>query len=212
MKRLVSGLCLFAMLVGAAAAASVREQGGDIFYVGDDGQTRQLTKSKNNGGAVLSPDGKRVAYLHIKPRAERDHELFRGNEIWLIDITGRNARRLVKTHVEDDSAETNLAQFNSLAFSAAGDRLYFLSAAWVTSDALHVLDLSTGKQKYLVEGNSVFVIPAGRYAGYLIVEQRQYLEEGGASNFYWLLTPAGTEVKMAGETWEQAMQFVKREQ
>ena len=140
MKILVSGLCLFAMLVGTAAAASVREQGGDVFYVGDDGQSHQLTKSKNNGGAVLSPDGQRVAYLHIKPKAERDHELFRRNEIWLVKVTGRNVRRLLKTHVDDDSAETNLAQFNSLTFSVAGDRLYFLSAAWVTSDALHVLD------------------------------------------------------------------------
>ena len=212
MKSLILGLCMFSMLIGTAAAASVREQGGDVFYVSDDGQSLQLTKSKNNGGAVLSPDGQRVAYLHIKPRAERDHALFRGNEIWLVDVTGSNARRVVKSHVDDDNAEANLAQFNSLAFSVAGDRLYFLSAGWMTSDALHVLDLSTGKQKYLVDGNSVFVIPTGRYAGHLIVEQRHYLEEGGASNYYWLLTPAGKEVKMAGKTWKQAMQFVKREQ
>lgn len=212
MKKMFLGLCMFAVLMGHAVAAMVREQGGDIFYVGNDGRSHQLTNSKNNGGAVLSPDGRKVAYLHIKPKTERDHELFRGNEIWLIDVKGSNARRLLKKHVADDSAETNLAQFNSLAFSAAGERLYFLSEAWMTSDALHVLKLSTGKHKYLTDGNSIFVIPSGRYAGHLIVEQRHYLEEGGASNYYWLLTPAGKEIKMAGETWEQAMQFVKREQ
>ena len=165
---------------------------------------------------MLSPDGKKVAYLHIRPKVERDHDLFRGNEIWLMDVTGKNAKRLLKTRIvdedADDAAETKLGQFNSLAFAAAGGRLYFLSEAWMTSDALHVIDLATGKQKYIVDGNSIFVIPAGRYVGHLIVEQRHYLEEGGASNFYWLLTPAGKEVLMAGETWEQAMQFVKREQ
>ncbi|MDD4911757.1 MAG: hypothetical protein PHP57_05630 [Sideroxydans sp.] len=212
MKSLVLGLCLFSSLTGTAVAAAVRVQGDDVYYVRDDGQSYQLTNSKNNGGAVLSPDGQRVAYLHIKPRAERDHELFRGNEIWLVDVTGSNARRLVKTYVDDENAEANLAQFNSLAFSVAGDHLYFLSAAWMTSDALHVLDLSTGKQRYLVDGNSVFVIPTGHYAEHLIVEQRHYLEEGGATNYYWLLTPAGKEVKMAGKTWKQAMQFVKRKQ
>jgi hypothetical protein len=211
MKYLVLGVCFFAMLMDAAAAESLREQGGDIFYVGDDGQSHQLTMSRNNGGAVLSPDGTRVAYLHIRPKAERDHVVFRGKEIWLMDVTGSNARCLLKTLVDDGSAEANLAQFNSLAFSVVGDRVYFLSQGWMTSDALHVLDVTTGKQKYLADGNSIFVIPSGRYADHLIVEQRHYLEEGGASNDYWLLTAAGKEVKVTGKTIKQAMQFVKRE-
>jgi hypothetical protein len=129
-----------------------------------------------------------------------------------MDVAGGDARRMVKTHANNDSAEANLSHFNSLAFSVTGDRLYFLSAGSMTSDALHVLDISTGKQNYLVDGNSVFVIPSGRYTGHLIVEQRHYLAEGGASNYCWLLRPTGKEVKMAGKTWKQAMQFVKREQ
>jgi Tol biopolymer transport system component len=211
MKKIFLGICLFSALMCTAVAASLREQGGDIFYVGDDGQSRQLTTSKNNGGAVLSPDGRKVAYLHIRPKAARDHALFRGNEIWLVDVAGGDMRRVVKTRVDSDSAEANLSQFNSLVFSVAGDRLYFLSEGSMEIDALHVLDISTGKQKYLTEGNSIFVIPSGRYVGYLIVEQQQYLAEGGHSNDYWLLTASGKEIKMVGKTRKLAMTFVERE-
>lgn len=211
MKKILL-LLLLLFLSASASAAALREQGGDIFYVGDDGKSQRLTTGRNNGGAVLSPDGHKVAYLHIKPGNQRDDKVFRGKEIWLVDITGKNARRLLKTHLNDGSAEANLAQFNSLAFSVTGERLYFLSAAWMETDALHVLDWSTGKQQYVTEANSLLVIRSGRYAGHLIVEQHHYLEEGGASDYYWLLTPAGKEVQVAGETWQQVNKFIKSQE
>ncbi|BBE50468.1 hypothetical protein OYT1_ch0905 [Ferriphaselus amnicola] len=216
MKRLALGMCLFSMLIGTAAAASVREQGGNVFYVGDDGRSLQLTKSKNNGGAVLSPDGQRVAYLHIRPKNERDHEVFRGKEIWVVDVTGKNAKRLLKTRMVDedaeDAAETRLAQFNSLAFSAAGDRLYFLSEGWVEQDALHVLNLATGKQKFLTGTNQFIVIPRGRYAEHLVIDDRCHEDSAGKSGCSFLITPEGKEVMSVGEEWEQAMAFVKRQE
>lgn len=191
---------------------SIHAREGDIFYVADDGQSHRITTGKNNGGAVLSPDGKKVAYLHIRPKNQRDYELFRGNEIWVVDVTGKNAKRLLKTRMVDDDAEANLSQFNSLAFSVAGDRLYFLSEAWMERDALHVLNLATGKQKFITGSNIVIVIHRGRYAEHLVIEDICHEDSAGKSGCYFLITPEGKEVMAIGEKEAQAMEFVKRQE
>ena len=47
----------------------------------------------------------------------------------------------------------------SVAFSHDGGRLFFVSAAWSTSGAVHVIDLATRKRRYLFDGNLLAVLP-----------------------------------------------------
>jgi hypothetical protein len=81
------------------------------------------------------------------------------------------ARLLVRGHDElpDAGVETTLAAFSGLQFSADGKSLYFDSAAWAVENALHVVDLATGRERYLTAGTLLAEPTDGPYRGKLIV-------------------------------------------
>jgi hypothetical protein len=64
-----------------------------------------------------------------------------------------------------EGVETTLAAFGELVFSPDGTRLYFTSAAWVTSSAAHVVELATGRRTFLFDGAIVGPVTTGRDAG-----------------------------------------------
>ena len=99
-------------------------------------------------------------------------------ELWISNADGSDARRLV-AGAAADSVERSLAGFSSPRFSPDGRHLYFLSRAWVTSDAVHAVDVVTGREWFVAAGNSLEVIPRGALAGCLLVTQHRYrlLEE-----------------------------------
>jgi len=211
-------LTLALLLSSAASAASVKAKNGNIYFINDAGISAQLTKLKSDTQPVLSPDKTKIAFVRTLPKREIqevDKETWMqataDTEIWMIDITGADAHRVVATHIENDNNEKNLAQFNSLVFSLNGEQLYFLSKAWVTSDGLHVVDLVSKKIQYITDANDVRVITKGKYAGYLIVEQHTYSTgpEGGAYETYSLLTPQGAHVKMLGKTEAAVVGFIQ---
>jgi hypothetical protein len=80
-------------------------------------------------------------------------------------------RLLVRGHDElpDAGVETTLAAFSSLHFSADGKSLYFDSAAWAVENALHVVDIATGRERYLTSGALLAEPTDGPYRGKLIV-------------------------------------------
>lgn len=209
-------LLLFTLLLSATTnAASVREQDGNIFYVGDDGVARQLTSAHADSTPVLSPDGQKMVYLKRKPDkslaedAQEEFEEFR--ELWLSDSSGKDAHRILETRPDDDP-EKNLTYFNSMKFSPDSKQLYFLTKAWATSNALHVLDLASGKEHFITDTDSVLVINKGRYANHLVVMKHKYFKRSGSYDYYWLITPQGKEIKKAGEDKEQAERFIRRQQ
>lgn len=202
-------LLLVFLLSSMANAASVLERAGSVFYVGEDGSSRKLTDLHTDTRPILSPDGKTTAFLRMKEHQTASNES--ANEIWLTDIAGKDTRQLLEMRPDDDPGK-NLAQFNSLAFSADGKQLYFLTAAWATSNALHVLDLTSGKEHFVTDANDVLVIRKGRYANHLVVMKHKYLKQGGSYDYYWLITPEGKEMIMAGENKQQAERFILRQQ
>ena len=203
-------MMLVLMFAGVANAASVREQDKNIVYVGDDGVSRQLTSQHIDSNPLLSPDGQTVVFGRTtQEKAVDSEELER--EIWLSDISGKEVRRLLATH-HDESPEKTLTQFNNWIFSADGKQLYFLTAAWAVSNALHVLDLATGKEHFITDANDVLVIGKGKYANHLVVSKHKYFKGGGSSDYYWLVTPEGREIKKVGEDDEQAERFIRKQQ
>ncbi|MDD4964331.1 MAG: hypothetical protein PHI11_10495 [Gallionella sp.] len=203
-------MLLVLMFAGAANAASVREQGGDIFYVGDDGISRQLTSLHADSNPLLSPDGQTVVFGRTTRQKAPDSEALE-RELWISDLSGKQVRRLLATH-HDEVPEKTLTQFNNWIFSADGKQLYFLSAAWAVSNALHVLDMASGKEHYITDANDVLVIGRGKYANHLVVSKHKYFDGGGSSDYYWLVTPKGREIKMVGEDEEQAARFIRKQQ
>lgn len=210
LKKLILCFCVFASLIGAVEAASVREQDGDIFYVGDDGVSRQLTTSKNNGHAVLSPDGKSVAYVRLYEVPDRQvSDPDERCELWLTDIEGKAPRLLLKNKAGETSEEQRLAYFNNLIFTPDSKSLYFLSAAWVTSNAVHLLDLATLQEHYVTDSDSIRLVTKGKYAGYLVAMKHKYFKQGGSYDYYWLVNPQGREIRMVARDERELERFIR---
>jgi hypothetical protein len=149
-------------------------------------------------GVARSPDG-RVAFIRPTPGRLVSTSLgdAQATELWIADADGANARRLV-VGAPADSVEHALAAFSSPRFSPDGRRVYFLSRAWVTSDAVHAVDVATGRERFVAPGNSLDVISRGPLAGCLIVGQHRYRpNEGGSFDWSWILDADGREVALA---------------
>lgn len=202
-------IALLMVFTDVASAASVYEQEGNIYYVGDDGTSKQLTFIHADSEPVLSPDGTKVVFGRMSQvKSEIDGELDR--EIWLSEITGKEVKLLLATH-DDALPERTLTRINSWIFSADGKHLYFLSAAWAVSDALHVLNMVSGQEHYITDANDVRVIGKGKYASHLVVMKHKYFKGGGSYDHYWLITQAGVELKIVGEDKDDAERFIRKQ-
>jgi hypothetical protein len=193
----------FTLLVpGTLPAQRVEARGGNLFYhASAQAPPRQLTTSGRDRDQRLSPDGRTVAFIRGTPgnlvMTALDRE--EATELWIIRTDGSGARMLVRGRTADDPRRT-LASMQSPQFSPDGRRIYFLSTAWVTSAAVHAVDTSTGREWFVAPGNSLEVVPSGRYAGHLLVGQHRYFLAGGSYDWLWLLTPDGSDVGPVGET------------
>jgi hypothetical protein len=148
----------------------------------------------------------RVAF--VKPTPHRIISTSLGEEqateLWIASPDGSHARRLVEGAPSDSAAQI-LADFSSPSFSPDGDRIYFLSSAWVTSKAVHVVDVRSGREWYVTPGNTLEVIPRGVFAGCLLVAQHRYRAgQGGSFDWIWVLGADGTELARAADDSDDA--------
>ena len=190
LKRFITLLLIFICLSSLAYAAQVTEKQGNIYY-----DNQQLTSSGKDNMAVLSPNDKQVVFV-------------RDNALWLMDVTGNNAHAIV-ANAENDDVKQHLTELNNPRFSLDSKAVYFLSAAWVTSNAVHVVDLTTHEQHFVTDGNSLELVPVGKYKGYLIVSKHKYHQGGGSYEDFWLVSPKGKAIKSLGEEEERVNAFLK---
>ncbi len=87
----------------------------------------------------------------------------------------------------------------SLTFSPDNKALYFLTSAWVTSGALHVVNINGSKLRYLQPANLFDVIKQGKHKGKLVIQQHQYATGGGSYEGCWLYTSEGKKVRRLSE-------------
>ena len=188
-------LTLAALLVAAApsAAQTVSIDRGNVVLTRPGARPTQLTCGGRDREPVLSPDRRRVAFIRGREYA---------GEPWIVDVAGGAPRRLVAARASDEPRE-NLTDFGSPQFSPDGRTVYFTTDAWVTSGAIHAVNLATGRVRFVCPGNSLQVVPRGRYAGHLMVGQHRYYIGGGSYDWVWLVTPEGRDVGPIGESTEQ---------
>ena len=151
-----------------------------------------------DSGIARAPDG-RVAFVRPTPHDSIPTSLGmeQATELWIADADGGHPRRLVRGSA-GKTVERSLAAMSSPQFSPDGRRIYFLSRAWVTSDAVHAVDVASGREWYVAPGNSVAVIPRGPLAGCLLAGQHRYRPDaGGSTNWTWLLATGGQEIALA---------------
>jgi hypothetical protein len=199
-RRAISiGTTLFvALAMGAATADSIRVRDGNIELVNAQGTATQINGNGEVVEAARSPDGKLIAYVVITPDLFIDTGAgrIRADEIWVMNAQGTEARRLVEGR-EDDKVELTLAGFSELHFSPKGDTIFFMSNAWATSNAIHAVELKTGHERFVCDGNSLEVITRGRYKGNLLVRKHKYRLQGGSYNWVWMVSPWGRDIKVA---------------
>ena len=198
MKRfLFVTLCLAA---SSALAQSVSVKEGNIQFTDKSGKTTALTSSGRDSGPVLAPDGKWVAFVRKvdgKKIATGSEEM-EPTELWQVRVDGKEPSLLVRCR-DSEKPESVIGAFENLQFSTNGKLLYFVTPAWATSGAVHVVDTTNRKERYLFPGGDLKVVTAGEYKDSLLTRQHRYFVGGGSYDWYWLLRPDGKEVGPVGE-------------
>ena len=186
-------LALFCCVaIGPARADELQVRSGTLFLV------KPLAAVGKAGGAVLSADGKTAYFTRQvadpEPAKQWDGE---PNQICRVSVPGGTIEPLVEP-AGSSEPERNLRGFGSLTLSPDGRTLFFISAAWATSGAVHSVNLTTGAVSYVSPGNELMVIPHGEYRGDLVVQKHKYLVGNGSYDQYWVVTPDGKELGLAG--------------
>lgn len=184
---------LMALSDGSARAA-VTVQDGNILC--DD---KAITSAGVDDQPALSPDGHTVAFVRSSQVETEDGRMDTA-ALWIGDCDTGKVRELLKPHPDNDKAERNLRQINNPTFSLDGGFVYVMATAWVTSDAIHQVNIATGKEKYVTSGNNLAVIRTGPYRGYLLLSQHRYHAEGGSYDPTYVVWPNGKIVMMVPGT------------
>jgi hypothetical protein len=201
LKKMMLLWLSFIYVSSFALAGQVTEKQGNLYYHSDQGNEQQLTSSGKDKQPVLSPDGQTIAFVR-----EVENQ---ATELWLMDASGNNARAIVLNH-DDEDIKKNLTEINNPLFTLNSKAVYFQTAAWATSGAIHLIDLSTNKQHFVTDGNSLELVSLGKYKGYLIVTKHKYYKKmDGSYEDFCLVSPKGKEIKSLGEEQKQVDAFIR---
>jgi hypothetical protein len=151
---------------------------------------------------VLSADEKR--FVFVRPEGDVFPEL------WIADIDGLNARRLVdlrtsvSTLPEGESGTIPSASLFAPAFSADGRHVYFQTDGWATSLALYSVSLKDAGVRFVSDANGFFVIrqcEKKSLVGNLIAYRHSYSELPlSAVDWYFLLDASGKKLGVVGDS------------
>jgi dipeptidyl aminopeptidase/acylaminoacyl peptidase len=203
MRCCVLGCVLSFALLENAAPQSVFVQNGNIYLADKAGGSRALTSSGLDSQPIVSPDRRWVVFVRGTPgkaisTGSADSP---ATELWQTGADGKNATLLVRGR-GSDKTEAVLANFSKPKFSSDGRYVFFLSDAWATSGAVHIVDTTNRKEHFVCPGNDLDVVPSGEYRDCLLVLQHRYFIGGGSYDWYWLLRPNGKEIGPVGESTE----------
>ena len=201
---LLFSVAALACVPSGLRAQKVGAEGGNVVFTDAAGRAVNLTDTGRDSAPDLSPDGRRVVFVRATPgrtveTAAGEEEV---TELWMVRTDGGKPTRLVQGKA-DPEPQRMLAGLQSPQFAPDGTRVFFLSVAWATSGAVHVVELTTGKQRFVCPGNALEVVRAGKYRGHLLVQQHRYFLGGGSYDWFWLLGEDGKkEVGPVGENTE----------
>lgn len=188
-------------LAASAFAQTVSVADGNIQFTDTSGKTTALTSTGRDSDPVLAPDGKWVVFVRKidGPKIATASDEVDPTELWQVRVDGKEPTMLLHCGDVKDDKDHPLAAFQSLQFSTNGKLVYFISPQWATSGAVHVVDTTNRKQRYLIPGNEVRTVTGGEYKDCLLVQQHRYFIGGGAYDWFWLFRTDGKEVGPVGE-------------
>jgi WD40-like Beta Propeller Repeat len=185
---------------GAAQDADpqVYSDAGNIVIERNGAKTK-LTSSEMDVDPVLSPNGSIVVYTRQgRGRSVHGYDVSqvctidpRPDELRQINADGTGDKLLLKGR--KGSPDEQLCDFRNKQFSSDGKRLYFLTPGSDRSGALHVLDMHSGDDRFIIPANDLLVLNfcPNKYRDDLAVLQRREFFLGGTYRWYWLYDPTG---------------------
>lgn len=110
------------------------------IYVSDPAGTpgRKLTDGPHDTEPAPSPDGTKIAYVR------KDDPAQPGGELWVLEISSGDTRRLVDAAALKPAFDGDLLQFSSPRWSPTGERIAFLRSTYGGGGALLTADAGTG--------------------------------------------------------------------
>jgi len=116
-------------------------------------------------------------------------------ELWVLNCETKQRELVLRGRYDDDLKKTIAAIYGPV-FSLDQKSIYYVSSTFTTSGAIWRVDLKTKKNVYLIDGDTVNVIPDGKYKGMLLVD-RSFIksdrngETMGRSDYLWLVFADG---------------------
>src|SRR4051794_37506991 len=191
MKRL---FLVIAVAVGAIPAfgQTVSVKNGNVQFTDKSGATISLTSSGRDSDPILAPDGKWVAFVRKVDgkKIATGSDQVDPTELWQVRVDGKEPSLLLRCR-DSEKVESVIGGFENLQFSADGKLLYFVTPAWATSGAVHVVDTTNRRERYVLPGNNLKVVPAGEYKNCLLMQQHRYFIGGGFFGWVLLFLPRG---------------------
>ena len=192
------GLLFLSPAFPATQSVRIFVKNGNIYYLQSGKYYKQITNAARDHDPVLSSDGKMIAFIRkgkkIAPKECRQlaniDDKF-GDEIWLYSFKSKKEKLLVENNFSCDKPEEEIVDPSSLKFSPDNKTIYFLTSAWVTSSALHKVNIDGTHQQYLMPANLFYVVLSGRHRGDLIVQQHHYLANAGSVEESSFFSPQG---------------------
>lgn len=164
----------------------------EIGHVPANAQTSSGTPVEH----VVAPGGNIVYYIMSTPGNDSTGQPKLEIEA---GMNGNSSFNILLTSSPSDDPKQNLEGFSKLSLSPDGKTLYFQTSAWVTSDAIHSLDIATKKVSYVTDGEIACVVLAGQYQGDLIVQQHKYFVQGGSYDDLYLYEPTGHYIGLVSQ-------------
>jgi hypothetical protein len=192
MKHLLA-LILLALTTPAFANqpdVSIGDDGKAVYYHGD-GSPTPLTGPTKVGQASLAPDDRTVAMIEVLVQGTPAYDDSR-TQLWIGDgITGKS-RILFRPRPGADP-KTMMAAIWNPHFSLSGGFVYVEAEAWVTSAAIHQINVKTGAEKFVIDGSIKGIVRTGPMRGNLLVLRHRYPKnpDEGAYDEVHLVRPDG---------------------
>lgn len=116
----------------------------------------------------------------------------RADQLWLVNIDGKDETMLVQDRMGEPETEINL--IFAMQFSPDSQKIYFMTGGWATSWAVHCVNVDGTGEHFVVDSNYLKVIEKGEYKGKLIVSRHKYFMFGGSYDWCYIVTPKGKEI------------------
>jgi hypothetical protein len=155
----------------------------------------------------LSSDKKEIAFVRksgpiIPKNCDWARELEPADQIFIYNLSFKKESLLVPAHFSCNDPQYEIATIEKIKFSPNSKILYFQTAAFPTTSALHSVNINGKQVRYVIPGNDFEVLKKGKYKNYLAINQHCYHIPGGSYEEWSLYTQRGKRIKSIcnGET------------